>query len=189
MLRGIRASLEEAYLALSMLSGKQRVPSGTTLNDFLSGLRSEADKMNFEDLLDTVNSKLAVPIRFSEALSSMQKTRNCLEHRAGIVGARDAPAGGVLVLKFPRFKVYYLRNDEEVEVVEGATVDAQDGKDEVQILFGIDIREKRVGLNQRITFTLAEFNEIAFACNYFVTMLADQIAKQSAKPGTAAGSR
>ena len=39
-----------------------------------------------------------------------------LNNRNGIVGQIDAPAGGVMILSFPRVKMFYKRGDEEVEL-------------------------------------------------------------------------
>jgi hypothetical protein len=171
LMRGVRASLEDAYVVLQMFPGPHRVLAGSTLEQAFAPFRDSAAKMRFPQLLSGVNEKLATPLLFSEAYESLQKARNCFEHRSGIVGAVDAPAGGVLILQFPRAKVFYFRDGKEVELVAGHQVDAGDGKPEVQTHFKRDIRERRFGIGHRIALTASDFNEIAFACNLLATTL------------------
>jgi hypothetical protein len=176
LMRGVRASLEEAYVALELLSKPHKTASNTTLEELLAPFRRDAAKLQFPPLLDLVNSKLIPPLNFVEAYRSLQRARNCMEHRGGIVGNVDAPGGGVMILSFPRVKLFYLRGGEEIEVEAGTVIDAQDGKDEVQIIMKLDLREKRFSRYQRLAITIKDFNEIAFACNYFASQLAEKVA-------------
>ena len=132
--------------------------------------------MNFGQLFDQVNTRLKAPLNFVDAYNSLQRARNCLEHRSGIVGDVDVSAGDVMMLSFPRVKTSYLRHSEEIEVEPGHVVDAQDGADEVQILMRIDLRERQFAKNNRLSLSLTGFNEIAFACNYFAGDLATKVA-------------
>ncbi|HEV7377276.1 MAG TPA: hypothetical protein VGN95_21345 [Pyrinomonadaceae bacterium] len=176
LMRGVRASLEEAYLFLELLSKPHSAGSSTTLEEFLTPFKREAAKLQFPPLLNLVNSKLNPPLDFVEAYNSLQRARNCMEHRNGVVGDVDAPGGGVMILSFPRVKMFYLRGDEEIEVEAGHVVDAQDGKDEVQIKMKLDLRERRFSRYQRLAITSKDFNEVAFACNYFAEQLASKVA-------------
>jgi hypothetical protein len=80
--------------------------------------------------------------------------------------------GQTMKLTFPRVKLFYLRNGEEVEVVEGEPVDAHDGKCEVEILMRLEVRERTIGLGERIVLTARDFDEIAFGCFFFGSQLA-----------------
>src|SRR4051794_12174628 len=104
LMRGVRASLEQAYFFLQILAAPHKVKSDSTLEQFLEPFKRQAEKLNFPDLLAQVNLALPEPLNFVDAYLSLQKARNCLEHRGGIVGSVDAPAGGVMILKFPRIK-------------------------------------------------------------------------------------
>jgi hypothetical protein len=181
LMRGLRGSLEQAYFFLELLSGPTKVSSSITLEAFFAPLKKKAATLNFGDLLAQVNSKLPEPLNFLEAYESLQRARNCLEHRGGIVGEVDAPAGGVMILKFPRAKVFYLRMGQEIEVEAGHVVDAQDGKDQVEILMRIDVRERRFSKYHRLSLGISDFNEIAFACNYFATDLASKVSSVGGK--------
>jgi hypothetical protein len=140
--------------------------------------------LSFGDLLSQVNSKLSEPLKFLDAYESLQRARNCFEHRNGIVGDVDAPAGGVMILKFPRVKLFYLQKGKEIELEEGHTIDAQDGEDHVDVLMRIEPRERRFSRYHRLAIGIIDFNEIAFACNYFASDLA---AKVSAVGGHSGG--
>jgi hypothetical protein len=176
LMRGVRASLEEAYVFLELISKPHRAASNTTLEDLLAPLRRKATDLNFPALLDQVNSKLKPPLDFVEAYNSLQRARNCMEHRGGIVGDVDAPGGGVMILSFPRVKLFYMRGNEEIELEAGHKVDAQDGKDHVQSYMKLELREKRFSRYQRLHITSKDFNEVAFACNYFASQLAERVA-------------
>jgi hypothetical protein len=175
IMRGLKGSLEQAYLAINLLSRTHKVASGSTIDAFLAPLIKEAATLHFGPLLERVNERLPEPLPFVEAYQSLQRARNCLEHRNGIVGDIDAPAGGLMILSFPRLKTFYMREGEEIELEPGHTVDAQDGKDEVQILVKIELKQLRFSKGQRLKIEAKDFNEMAFACNYFAERLAKQV--------------
>src|SRR6266702_5928299 len=58
LMRGLKASLEQAYFFLKLLEKPQRVRSDATLEEFLAPFRREAASLHFGPLLDLVNSKL-----------------------------------------------------------------------------------------------------------------------------------
>lgn len=175
LMRGVRASLEEAYFVIELLSQPLRVSSTSTLADFFAHCKEKAGKKRFPDLLQRVNSRLTEPLAFSDAFQSLQDARNCLEHRNGIVGKVDAPDGRSMRLAFPRVKLFYLRNGNEIEVVEGERVDAQDGKSEHEILMRLETRERTIALGERIVLSSRDFNEIAFGCFFFGSQLAQRL--------------
>jgi hypothetical protein len=86
LMRGVRASLEEAYLFIELLTaGTIRAGSSGTLDEVLAPYRKRASDLEFPRLLDYVNSRLEQPLDFTDAYRSMQAARNCLEHRGGVV--------------------------------------------------------------------------------------------------------
>jgi hypothetical protein len=100
-----------------------------------------------------------------------------LEHRAGIVSNIESKGDEEFSLRIPRIKIFYLRGNEEIEVVANERVDAGDGRPEVEILMKFEIRQRSIPLGQRLSFTRAEFNEIAFACNFLGQQLASRLPK------------
>jgi hypothetical protein len=106
LLRGLKGSLEQAYIFITLLSKRHKVASSITLDAFLAPFRREAATLHFGPLLDRVNERLKEPLPFVDAYHSLQRVRNCFEHRNGIVGEVDAPAGGVMILSFPRVNYF-----------------------------------------------------------------------------------
>lgn len=176
LIRGVRESLEAAAVCSQMLTGQIRVPSSATLGGVFDSLRKSVSKLPFPRLLATVNAVLVSTLDFEREVLSMQKVRNCLEHRGGILRNEDIDAdGAALTLSFPRWKFFYMRGGEEIELAQCERVDAGDGEPEVQILGRFVPRSRTYHLGERITFTASEFSEIAMACSFFGNELASKL--------------
>lgn len=174
--RGIRETLEEAVLYLSLVA---RQPGTTTPGEFqqeLADIRRRASRLSFPALLAEVNARLTAPMAFDAEFLTLQKTRNCLEHRGGIVGAQDIDDdGNALTLSFPRLKLYYMRAGEEIEIAPGDVIDTQDQPIEVPILLRRVTRSKTYESGERVTFTANDFYEIAMACYLFASDLGSKL--------------
>lgn len=139
----------------------------------LNEMRKRALRLSFPDLLTKVNSQLTSPLQFAQEFTSIQRVRNCLEHRDGMVRKQDLDdIGNMLTLSFPRLKLFYMREREEIELAEGERVDDQRGEPSVQILGRLVTRTKTYCLGDRVMFTGSEFTEIAMACCFFGQQLA-----------------
>lgn len=182
LMRGARASLETAYVFIQVVGGPHKVASATTLADFIGGFSEKAAKRQFPVLLRYVNSRLSTPLEFAEAYQSMQNARNCLEHRGGIVGKADVDQDGEMQLRFPRIRVFYSRGGEEVEVVPGSVIEPGSGESHATLMMRLDLRERRYKLGERLTLTAADFNEIAFACFQFGSLLASRLPTTGVSP-------
>ncbi|WP_157877182.1 hypothetical protein [Cupriavidus taiwanensis] len=179
--RGIRESLEEAYFFLKIAKIHDGPMKADAFNALMRESRKEAQRAKFPDLIAKVNQGLTEALVFAAEFHSLQKVRNCLEHRGGTVGAQDADADGVLILSMPRIKLSYMRGTEEIELEPGCTVDPGDERKDVEIYSQRVTRTRAYRLGERITFTADEFQEIAFACTLF---LGDLVAKlPKATPG------
>jgi hypothetical protein len=175
LMRGVRASLEEAFLFLELLAiGQMKAMSNSTLDEIMAPFRDDAAKRSFPPLLAHVNSKLEKPLDFVDAYQSMQGARNCLEHRAGIVGKKDADEDGVMRLRFPRMRMFFVSDGTEVELQRGTRVEAG-----TQIFLHLDLRVREFRIGERLTLAAADFDEIAFACYHFGIQLAERLPKKS----------
>jgi len=134
--------------------------------------------MKFPDLLETLNSRLDTKIEFSSAYASLQIARNCLEHRAGIVTKIETHGQDSFDIQTPTIKAFYMRRGEEIEIEPGHQVDPGDDRKDVDILMKIQTKRRSLSLGERITFSLAEFGEIAFACH----LLGQQLSTKLPKP-------
>jgi hypothetical protein len=178
LMRGVRASLEQAFLFIELVSSPgHKVKSASTLGDFVAPFVQRGARKKFPNLLSDVNSRLQKPLEFAAAYQSLQNARNCLEHRGGVVGTSDIGADGMMELSFPRMKLFYERHGEEVELEAGSAVDAGDGKPDVMILMRLDVRRRHFRLGERLVLSIDDFNEIAFACFQFGSQLAMTLPK------------
>jgi predicted KAP-like P-loop ATPase len=179
LLRAVRLALEEAHIYVSLLTKIHKVRSNATLLDFLRPFQRKAAGLKFPELLSAVNDKLNPKLDFADSYRSLQSARNCLEHRNGIVTSVDTHGNKVFRLSMPRMKPFYMRQGAEVEIVTGHRVEPGDDRREVDVLMRLDVRERSVPLGERLVFTLAEFNEIAFACHFLGQQLSSRLPRPS----------
>ena len=175
LLRAVRHSLEEAYIFVNLLTKKHRVKSDATLAEFLSPFAKKAASLNFPELFEEVNNNLDPKIDFSPAYKSLQVARNCLEHRSGVISAIETHGGDKFELQFPRMKVFYLRDGQEIELEAGHKVDPGDDRKEVDVLMKIEVKKRPFALGERLSFTSAEFSDIAFACHFLGVQLSTRL--------------
>jgi hypothetical protein len=176
--RGVRETLEEALFFLETL----KIPSGPTtieaIEATMADIRSRAAKLQFPQLMESVNDGLNDRLSFTEEFISLQKVRNCLEHRGGIVAARDIDANvGTLILSFPRIRLFYRRGEEEIEIAAGEPIDTHDVDDDGGVALYIQritrVREYRLG--EAVVIDEADFAEIAMACHTFAGEVAAKL--------------
>lgn len=74
-------------------------------------------------------------------------------------------------------KFFYMRHGEEIEIEYGKQVDADDGKPEVELFGRFDFHLRNFKLRDQLALTVTDFNEIAFACYHFGTLLAARLPK------------
>lgn len=193
--RGIRETLEEALSFTRVFEiGSGVLTSPTKLEAHFAEIRAEASRLLFPALMEQVNARLREPLAFDAEFRSLQKARNCLEHRGGRVGPKDVdPATNTLTLSFPRLMMYYMRGEEEVEMVPGEVIDthADDnpfGREEVDVHIRRVTRSREYALNEPLIISKRDFFEIALACQMFATDLAVKlpVAPPAQPPGAAA---
>ncbi|MGJ4916600.1 hypothetical protein ACQR10_19520 [Bradyrhizobium sp. HKCCYLRH2060] len=173
LMRGVRASLEEAYFFIELFSLERIVaPSSGTLDEVLMPYRAKAQKLNFPDLMAYVNSALDSPVAFSEAYRSLQAARNCLEHRGGIVGLQDLDSSGLLKISVPRLKAFIEKDGVEIELFKNFYVEQ-----ETVLQMRAETRDLVFRLGQPLLISASDFEDIAYACANFGTLLAQQLPK------------
>jgi hypothetical protein len=181
--RGVHETLERAMLYIEVLKYR---PGQTTWGEFqahVAALQKRAGRLPFPTLLAEVNAGLKAPMAFEDEFRSLQKVRNCLEHRAGTVGTIDVDETQYLRLMLPRLKMFYLNaSGDEIELAVGAIIDTHQHTDMVEILMRREVRTKSYALGEKISFKAPEFNEIAFACYMFASDLASKLPALAARP-------
>lgn len=179
--RGVRETLEEAYLFLAMLNREPGVATLEKLDAEIAAHRAKAQKLTFPALLAEINKGLKEPMAFADEFASLQAVRNCLEHRGGLVGLRDVnPQAQTLALSFPRLKLFYSRREEEVELAPGEILDTHEtdsfaAGEGVQIFLKSVTRSREYALNDPVSITASDFFEIAMACHLFAADVATKL--------------
>lgn len=180
--RGVRETLEEAVFYLEMIKRKPGVTTLAKINADIAAVRKRAGAMNFPDLLSKVNAGLTEPMAFEDEFASIQKVRNCLEHRGGRVTEREVDADtNTLSLRFPRLRMFYIRGDLEIELAAGEVIDTHSPdnpfgeQEDVPIYMNRVTRSREYKLGEAVKISSADFVEIAMACNLFASDLAAKL--------------
>lgn len=179
--RGVRETLEEAVFYLAMIKREPGVTTLAKVEADMAAIRAAAAKLQFPKLLEDVNAGLSEPMAFDAEFLSLQKVRNCLEHRGGRVGVRDVDESGSMTLSFPRLRAFYQRGDAEIEIVPGEAIDTHDsgnpfGKSEdVPIYMNRVTRTRTYALDEPVVISSSDFYEIAMACQLFASDVAAKL--------------
>jgi hypothetical protein len=169
--RGIRGSLEQALIYLEATKFSGILTTWEALQHSINRVITRSRKANFPDLLGAVNVALAEPLTFSDEFLSLQKVRNCLEHRGGVVMQDDVELNSdTLVLRLPRLKAFFEKDGHEIEVAQSMVVEAG-----TTISIRRETKERSYRLGERISFTQDEFQEIALACQLFAQDIATKL--------------
>ncbi|MBL8659086.1 MAG: hypothetical protein JNM75_04940 [Rhodospirillales bacterium] len=173
--RGVRETLEEAlfYIAIHNLKQKR-----TTFGQFeadMASIRANVANLSFPKLLDDVNMGLSEPMAFEAEFLSLQRVRNCLEHRGGRVSNRDVDSGtGIMTLSFPRLRLFFRRGEEEVEVTKNS--DKFCGESEgITVFLNRVTRSREYALDEPVVISADDFAEIAMACFMFASDIASKL--------------
>jgi hypothetical protein len=180
--RGIRETLEEALFFIKMLTKESGVlTTWAQVEADIAAIRTEAAKLTFPALMERVNAGLREPMAFEAEFQSLQKARNCLEHRGGRVGPKDVDqTTQTLTLSFPRLKMFYMRGDEEIELQAGEVIDTHSpdspfGKGDVQLFMRRVTRSREYQLSEPVIIAHRDFLEIAMACHMFAGDVASKL--------------
>lgn len=162
----IHEHIELAYkIYISLKEGK----TGQTILNFekhIEGLCLTFHKRNFPKKLEKITNDLALSVSL-DALAQINKVRNCLEHRAGIVSEKDcAPSKKYMSVKFR-----YPRIDSpDGEMTPSSNIK---GRQTTDINF-ID-EEKMFHQGEKVSFTFAENTKLIFSLNVCFKSIIDGI--------------
>lgn len=163
--RGVRAALEEAYLFAVIAT---RLPTRwDDLGAMVGAARREANEWGNPRLLERLGALLTGPLTFEAELTSLQRLRNCLEHRSGVVGERDTGGAREMVLTLPRLAIMHRIDGEVREVQPG--VPLAEGQN--QLWAQRVNRETAFRMGERVTLTPDQLGEIFLACHFLAADL------------------
>ncbi len=183
--RAVRTALEEAYIYLGLvarfLAGGDGLIDTALFNAEVARLKKAANGMNFPNLLQAVNAGLTEPLEFVEEYQSLNRVRNCLEHRGGYVGEADARDDGVLRLVLPRMDIVIIHDDEsETPLVLHKPIAGG------RVVYRRGRSERTYAVGEVVAFDEADFAEIAQSCVFFGADLAAKLPTRGAGDGAIA---
>lgn len=166
IVKGLNLSLIEAYFynSLIMLYSEKKTVLYSQLVAEIDELKKSASKQHLPELIKEVKSRLTGKLDFEDEITSFNKLRNCLVHRNGIVTLKDIndTENNRLNVKYCRAKVFYIENNEEIEVVKysvinsGATIQMKFIKES----FYFEVGEK-------VSINFHQFNDVLVTCMQF----------------------
>jgi hypothetical protein len=168
-IESIGALLEEAHRVLSVWDlasthdGPMRL-SGEQWNERVVSAGEKFHALGIPHKLDHLRTThdLTLDDRLSQHVLSINRARNCLVHRNGIITRRDVAEAGDLVVSWR--KLSYLVQDEDGE--KPLQIGQQIEKDAV-VCIRHDEESKSFTLGQAINFTAPEFSEICWSLFLF----------------------
>ena len=93
-------------------------------NKFFFETKKSANKMHIPDMLEKIEPLLTKSWNYKKQILSINKGRNCLVHRGGLVTWKDIndERGKALNLEYVKAKIFYEKEDKEIEVKKGEAV-------------------------------------------------------------------
>jgi hypothetical protein len=181
LIRGINETLQEAVLYIEVLKWAPRSTTLAAIESEIGDIKLRANGLHFPALLAMVNRGLTLPLSFDSEFLSLNRARNCLEHRRGIVSEKDVDDGSTtMTLTYPAIKTYYIRNGEEISLAIGEVIDTFEpgvrGPDgHVSIFAKRENRTINYNIGDRLTISASEFYELAMACLFFADDLGSKL--------------
>ena len=155
--------------------GKLRLSAQISGEEWNAHIIDEARSFEYKplrDKLDHLQDKYHLPQpELSEAILSINKARNCLTHRDGIVGPLDLKdkSEGELLVKWRKYE-FQVRGEEGTRVLE-LGVQAQGGVLSIAL---VNV-SKKFALGDRIFFSPAEFVDISMTFLFFAMQIENAI--------------
>ena len=164
--RAVNEALQAAYFYVEMLALSSEGPTTWgALQQRMREIREAGNKKHFPELLQHVGSRLQTPLNFAAEYASLQKVRNCLEHRAGVVSERDLDADGKLRLVFPTFVIALQRPDGTEAIVNQRSEAYVEGGQ--LVIFRVGRIEREYSLGERVVLAVSDYQSIAKGCIAF----------------------
>jgi hypothetical protein len=172
MARALNEALQAAYFYLEMIGKPHEITTWGAVQEKMAEVKARANRMFFPELLKSVSEKLKTPLQFAEQYQSLQDMRNCMEHRAGIVGPKDTGGGTVLRLTLPSLDMV-LQQDGVETILEAEPEQIMKAGSHIIIRKGIMTRDYALG--ERVVLTVTDFQKIAQACYIFTADIATKL--------------
>jgi hypothetical protein len=150
------------------------------LRDFRKEEIGRYARLGLPDKLENLFAEFGIKVPLADAILSLQKARNCLTHRRGIVGAEDRNTeNGGLRVQFVVLETVHTDLSGRIHAAERDTL----------VLAGESVgvrwaeREKTFPIGQRVTFTAQEFQHLIYTLWDAGSLLIDEFIKYAEAHG------
>lgn len=136
----------------------------------LNKINEDSEKFHIPNFIEKIGELIELPLPYKEEIISINKIRNCLVHRHGIVSEKDIKdsTDGKLHLKWISLQSYTIINGEKHII----TYEMRKKEITVPNLYYERIlNEKVFKLKEKISLSINEFNGIAATCAEFAYSL------------------
>lgn len=169
--KSLRAVLERLYILKTI---DNKIKSGETFKkeDVEAELKVKASNLYFDQLVDSVNSLLAQPLKYGKYVLSFNNARNCLIHTNGIVTTRHCnnQEKDKLIIIGERFKVFYKKGEEEIIAEFG-----KPGPENAALMFGSEEFQIEFTKDAEIELSLKQFLDILNTCFFVRAEIAEKL--------------
>lgn len=179
LIKGIEYFLKETCILLFDKHGQGDSKDNTYLE-----LKEKNDKLHIPDLLDKIEGKLKTDLKWKEEILSINKARNCLMHRNGIVSTRDINTSeNTLKLKWIDAEVNQFQEKNGIKLpLKGtmATVSSGFGN-ECSFIVEANLfkcHEVSFKINDEITINYIQYNGLVWTCQKFAEKLIESLPKK-----------
>lgn len=175
IVKGIECSLREAYLYVSILSKSSEIKTIDDFNKIFPKIKKKAFGMHIPNMMEKIEPHLIKPWSYKKQILSINKGRNCLVHRDGVITEKDIndETENAFKLEWVKMKIFYEEKGKEKEIIGGESLEG-----------GTIIKMKREDnticfkRGERIVINYKQFNELLATCNYYAADLVDCLPKE-----------
>jgi len=154
--------------------------AAAVLRDFRKEEIGRYARLGLPDKMENLFAEFGIKVPLADAILSLQKARNCLTHRRGIVGAEDGNTeNGGLRVHFVVLETVHTDLSGRIHAAER----------DMLVLAGESIgvrwveREKTFPIGQRVTFTAQEFQHLIYTLWDAGSLLIDEFMKYAEAHG------
>jgi len=170
--KGIKLALIEAYYYVSVVNKKDQLKTYEDFRVEIEDLQKKAIELPLPGLLSKVTPYLKNKLRYEDHISSINRARNCLVHAGGVITDRhiNNKENSRLDVKGIRWKMFYEKDGEQVEVKAGVKVDGG-----TTVMMGQEEFSLNFEKGEQVEVSLEHFNNFIKTCWLFGVDLKDNL--------------
>jgi hypothetical protein len=179
LVKAIEYSLREAYYLSSLFDRAREPLKVDDFNKLQSEIRKKALGMHIPAMIEKIEPSLIRILNLKNHILSINKCRNCLVHRSGIVTEKDVnnTERNALVLEWVRLKLFYDEDGQEVEIQTNKVING--GPDGTTVKIKQEGMSLQFGIGESIELDYKLFKEFIITCHQFGIDLQNSLPRSS----------